>query len=87
MTDKHASVEELLQSTRTFGFTANLSVNYRKPLVVKHTNIAILRTRDVKLEGRKLFLEGVLENARGERIADATSLYIIPKRSDTSQNK
>ena len=63
---------------RLFGFTANLSVNYRKPCLPGMT--LIVRCRMDKFDGRKSYLKGEAHDAStGQLIADATSLFVIPK--------
>ena len=69
------------QSTKTFGFTANLQVNYRKPAFLSPGGgTFVVRSRPTKIDGRKLFLECSLENADGSTVfAEGTSLYIQPR--------
>jgi acyl-coenzyme A thioesterase PaaI-like protein len=59
-------------------FTANLNINYRKPLPA-NTAIAI-RTQTTKMEGRKLFVSGRVELLSDPNVlfADATALFIMP---------
>ncbi|KAH9091531.1 hypothetical protein Ae201684P_011076 [Aphanomyces euteiches] len=59
------------------GFTANLSVNYRKPLLAKTSGIVHVEID--KLEGRKLYLKARLEDNDGVHYADATALFILPR--------
>jgi acyl-CoA thioesterase FadM len=70
----------------TFGFTANLHVNYRRPCVVPPSGnssggaVVVLRARVTQADGRKLFLEADLKSPDGsETFADATCLYVQPK--------
>lgn len=62
--------------------TANLNINYRKP--VPAGSFLVLRARTVKLEGRKAWLEGHIEllTKPGETpqvLTEATALFISPK--------
>ncbi len=63
------------------GFTANLNVNYRKPLpagtnVVVHANIE--RTETSRSGSKKVFIAGKVVDAANEAIAytEATALFI-----------
>ena len=61
-----------------FGMTANLSVNYRRPLFVGQT-VVISCSLD-RVEGRKRFLKGVMKDGKtGGVVADATALYVVPR--------
>ena len=65
-------------TVKQFGMTANLSVNYRRPLFVGQT-VVISCSLD-KVEGRKRFLKGVMKDGKtGGVIADATALYVSPR--------
>lgn len=65
------------KTTETFGFTAYLHVNYRKPWMQGQP--AVMRAKVVKSDGRKQWLNGTLETLDGRLIADAESLYIRPR--------
>mmetsp|Transcript_30829 Transcript_30829/g.89646 ORF Transcript_30829/g.89646 Transcript_30829/m.89646 type:complete len:298 (-) Transcript_30829:298-1191(-) len=56
-------------------FTANLTVNYRRPVATSETYLLKCRVNKV-VRGRKVYLEGTLVNARNELLTEATSLYI-----------
>ncbi|KAI8332516.1 HotDog domain-containing protein [Choanephora cucurbitarum] len=61
-----------------FGFTANLNVNYRKPIFSNQW--IVMRSKLDKLEDRKAFVSASLESIDGETIfTEATSLYVSPK--------
>ncbi len=65
-------------TVKQFGMTANLSVNYRRPLFVGQT-VVISCSLD-RVEGRKRFLKGVMKDGKtGGVIADATALYVVPR--------
>jgi len=56
-------------------FTAQLEVNYRTPVPCGET--VVFHTRQVKREGRKLWLEGVATDRAGQvKYADANALFI-----------
>ncbi|KAL9188129.1 hypothetical protein ACHAXT_006507 [Thalassiosira profunda] len=57
------------------GVTANLSVNFKRPL--KTGVECVMRVYLERLEGRKLFFRSTLESAAGEEVfADATCVYV-----------
>ncbi len=59
-------------------FTANLNVNYRRPM--PHEAVYYVQAEAERLEkGKKLFMKAAIYDARGALIADATSLYILVK--------
>jgi len=61
-----------------FGYTANLSVNYRTPL--PENTEAVMRVTLDKIERRKVMLKARLESKDGEIMySEATALYIIDK--------
>ena len=65
-------------SAKLFGFTANLHVNYRKPVFVG-TTVVIECALD-RVEGRKRFLQGKMTCAKtGAHLADATALFVLPR--------
>lgn len=64
------------------GVTANLDINYRKPM--RASSYVVLRARTIRVDGRKAYVEGHLETlaAPGETptvLTEATALYIEPK--------
>ena len=64
------------------GVTANLSVNYRKPVFA--SQFVVLEGSTVKVEGRKAWVKGELyalgeDGMKGQLLADATALYVEPK--------
>lgn len=60
---------------KTTGFTANLSVDYRKPTPIGKD--LHLRAWVERIEGRKVFLRAVLEGAEDGAVhAEATALFI-----------
>ncbi|GBB88451.1 hypothetical protein RclHR1_00150047 [Rhizophagus clarus] len=60
------------------GATAYLHVNFRKPC--KTNQIVIGRSKTTKLERRKGYVEGTLENLEGMVIVDANALFISLKK-------
>ncbi|KAF0695487.1 Aste57867_13704 [Aphanomyces stellatus] len=67
----------MIWMTGKVGFTANLSVNFRKPLPA--TTFGIIYTELDKKEGRKLFMKARLEDNDGNLYSEATALFILPK--------
>ena len=62
-------------------FTANLNINYRKPVLANST--AIVRARVTEIQGRKLFMSATWETD-GVVYADATTLFIAPREETQS---
>ncbi|KAI8056507.1 HotDog domain-containing protein [Gilbertella persicaria] len=61
-----------------FGFTANLNINYRKPIFSNQW--VVMKSKLDKLEDRKAFVSAFLQSLDGETIfTEATSLYVSPK--------
>lgn len=66
------------------GFTANINVNYRKPLPADL--VACLHASLDKREGRKVYLKGSLRSAPdGDVFSEATALFIIPRQQTLVQ--
>lgn len=64
----------------TFGpgvFTANLNVNYLKPLPA--LTWVEIRARATNQEGRKTWISVSVENGEGEMFAQGTALFVLPK--------
>ncbi|KAF7729945.1 hypothetical protein EC973_003358 [Apophysomyces ossiformis] len=59
------------------GFTANLNIDYRKPVMADQW--VVLRGRLDKLEGRKAYVSAAVESTDGVKYTEATSLYVAPK--------
>lgn len=65
-------------STRRFGFTASLTVNYRSPCNADST--VVLNCKLKTVEGRKRTLVATMVDAdNGKLIADASALFVIPR--------
>ncbi|KAI9275335.1 HotDog domain-containing protein [Sporodiniella umbellata] len=63
---------------KNFGFTANLNINYKKPIMSDQW--VVVRSKLDKLEDRKAFVSARIESVEDQAIfAEATSLYISPK--------
>jgi acyl-coenzyme A thioesterase PaaI-like protein len=61
-----------------FGFTANLNVNYRRPIFSNQW--VQMKAKIDKLEDRKAFVSASLESLDGQTVfTEATSLYVSPK--------
>ncbi|KAG1293735.1 hypothetical protein G6F66_005828 [Rhizopus arrhizus] len=61
------------------GFTANLNVDYRKPIIANQW--VIIKGKLEKLEGRKAWGKACIETLEHTLLTEATALYISP-RSD-----
>ncbi|KAF0695485.1 Aste57867_13702 [Aphanomyces stellatus] len=68
----------MLWTEGTIGFTANLSVNYHKPLLPDTSGIVHLHV--AKKDGRKVYYKATLVDEQGALYSDATSLYILPRK-------
>ncbi|KAI8889956.1 Thioesterase/thiol ester dehydrase-isomerase, partial [Backusella circina FSU 941] len=60
------------------GFTANLNVNYRRPITSDQWVVA--RAKVDKVEERKAYVSASIENLEGQILTEATSLYISPRK-------
>jgi len=60
-------------------FTANLNVDYIKPLLVPAW--ILVRAHVERREGRKMFVHAYVENGDGDIYAKAIALFVIPKGS------
>jgi acyl-CoA thioesterase FadM len=52
-----------------------LNVRYKKPLFTPQ--VVMVRGRVMKVEGRKLFVGGSIENEKGELFAEADGLWVM----------
>ncbi|KAG1462524.1 hypothetical protein G6F56_005499 [Rhizopus delemar] len=59
------------------GFTANLNVDYRKPILANQW--IIVRGKLEKLEGRKAWGKAIIETLEHTLLTEATALYISPR--------
>ncbi len=60
-------------------FTANLDVNYRKP--VRLPSKLLIRCNFLRQERRKIYLGATIEDGNGTVYTEATALYIKPRKS------
>ncbi|KJE91205.1 hypothetical protein CAOG_02370 [Capsaspora owczarzaki ATCC 30864] len=67
----------LFMLTAGVGYTANLNINYRKPLPALHT--IVVKAHVDRVEGRKVFLHATLEDLHGLVYADAAALFVVPR--------
>ncbi|CAF1328969.1 unnamed protein product [Adineta steineri] len=68
-------------------FTANLNIDYKKPLLVP--SWVLVRAHVDRVEGRKAYINATVENGEGEIYAQAVVLFIEPKKpiqKPTEQN-
>ena len=59
------------------GFTANLTVNYRRPILADST--VLLTAKFDNVAGRKMFMSAKIDDLEGNRLVDSTTLFIMPK--------
>ncbi|KAL0079399.1 HotDog domain-containing protein [Phycomyces blakesleeanus] len=83
--DEHLAYVTLPSLPNFTGFTANLNVDYRKPV---HSNQwIVVRGKLTKLEGRKAYATAYLESADGETVyTEARALYISPRSAGPQTN-
>ncbi|WVQ75892.1 hypothetical protein IAR50_005526 [Cryptococcus sp. DSM 104548] len=67
----------LLNLPSRIGVTANLNLNYRSPCMADQ--FVVVRTSLKELKGRKAVVEAKMETLHGDRVVDATALFIEPK--------
>ncbi|KAG0166918.1 hypothetical protein DFQ28_006567 [Apophysomyces sp. BC1034] len=75
--DEHLAYVTLPSLPNSTGFTANLNVDYRRP--VTSNQWVTVRGKLTKLEGRKAWAEAWIENDQAVRLTEATALYISPR--------
>ncbi|WVF69660.1 hypothetical protein IAT40_004439 [Kwoniella sp. CBS 6097] len=75
--DESLGRNALLNLPSRIGVTANLNINYRSPCMADQ--FVIVRTKLDTIKGRKCIVSGSMETLTGERVADATALFIEPK--------
>jgi len=62
------------------GFTANLDVNYRKPMPCGKGKV-VFNARIDRVEGRKVYLSGFATSENGQiKYADSTALFIAARK-------
>ncbi|KAG0321047.1 hypothetical protein BGZ99_004152 [Dissophora globulifera] len=59
------------------GFTANLNVNYRKP--VKADQFVMVKAEFEKLDGRKGYTTASIHDMHGNTLVECTALFVSPK--------
>lgn len=59
-------------------FTANLNINYRRPVPKDATYLVKVHVERV-VRDRKIYLRGALYNRAGDLLTEGTSLYIIKR--------
>ena len=60
--------------------TANLSINYRKPVYANTT--AMLKVKFESLEGRKMKMSATLHDLSGNLLVESTTLFITMKQQN-----
>ena len=61
------------------GFTANLDVNYRKPLPCAQR--VVVHARIERVEGRKVYMAGCVTDQSGEtKYAESKALFIVARK-------
>ncbi|KAA1477383.1 Thioesterase/thiol ester dehydrase-isomerase [Dentipellis sp. KUC8613] len=67
------------------GVTANLSINYKAP--TRADQFIVLKTRLVEAKGRKVRVEGVVEDMSGTKLVEASALFVQPKYAKLLNSK
>jgi len=81
--DPSSSADLMQASVATFGFTAFLHVDFKRPLLLASRGgdgVVVLTCRAVKSEGRKMFVEGAMAASDGSAIAAANALFVRPRQ-------
>jgi uncharacterized protein (TIGR00369 family) len=73
-----ASTERKALKLEGATFTANLNVNYRRPVLAESVHLVEVRVDRVEKE-KKVFLSATVSDAEGRVCVEATSLYIVVK--------
>jgi len=68
-----------------FGFTANMSLNYRAP--TKADQFIVLKTKLAEVKGRKVWVHGFVEDINGTVLADAATMWIQPQYAELLDTK
>ena len=73
----------ILQFPAKTGVTANLEVNYLKPVVTN--SFYVLRAIPIKEGGRdnKMWVSGRLETVEGRTCVEAKALFVVPRKFTT----
>mmetsp|Transcript_74508 Transcript_74508/g.155319 ORF Transcript_74508/g.155319 Transcript_74508/m.155319 type:complete len:269 (-) Transcript_74508:46-852(-) len=67
-------------------FTANLSIDYRRP--VSKNNTYLLKCRICKVvRNKKVYLDGAIESLSGQTLTEGKSLYVLTGLSQASRNR
>jgi len=59
------------------GVTANLEINYRAP--TKADQFIVIKTKLIDVKGRKVWVEGHIEDTSGNKLAEAKAMFVQPK--------
>jgi acyl-coenzyme A thioesterase PaaI-like protein len=62
---------------KQIGFTANLNVNFRKP--IGSDQLVILKSKLVEQKGRKYKLEATIRDMQGQVLVESTALFLQPR--------
>lgn len=61
------------------GMTVYLNTRYKAPTMAEQ--FLVVKTKCVKAEGRKAFVEGHIEDLQGNRLVECDALYVEPKNA------
>ncbi|KAF7721898.1 hypothetical protein EC973_003966 [Apophysomyces ossiformis] len=75
--DEHLAYVTLPHLPNFTGFTANLNVDYRRP--VTSNQWVTVRGKLIKVDGRKAWAEAWIDDDQGVRLTEAKALYISPR--------
>eukprot|EP00468_Gymnochlora_sp_CCMP2014_P008237 CAMPEP_0167761174 /NCGR_PEP_ID=MMETSP0110_2-20121227/12017_1 /TAXON_ID=629695 /ORGANISM="Gymnochlora sp., Strain CCMP2014" /LENGTH=155 /DNA_ID=CAMNT_0007647811 /DNA_START=84 /DNA_END=551 /DNA_ORIENTATION=+ len=67
-------------SNKTTGFTANLSINYRKPVPLPSK--LLIRTRVKDKVRRKRYMLGSIEDGEGKVFVEGSALFVVPRGAE-----
>lgn len=82
--DETLARNALVNLPSRIGVTASLTVNYKAPTMADQ--FVVLRTKLDTIDGRKARVSGTMETLDGDRLAEASGLFIEPKWAQFLQN-
>jgi len=65
------------------GFTASMTIDYRAPTLADQ--FVAIKTAVARKDGRKVWVEGIMEDLSGKPLAEAKALYIQPSKLEVPE--
>ncbi|GAA96191.1 uncharacterized protein L969DRAFT_84053 [Mixia osmundae IAM 14324] len=82
--DESIARPAILALPSKLGVTANLTINYRSPVFADQ--FVVVRVNSDKIDGRKSWASGSIEDLNGKRLVDAEALFIEPRMAKFLSN-